>query len=285
MHDIDWVPASGYGVTLDVSLPALTEDGILDVLSKLADLGWASPDAYWSIQRTHAVWHGFGAAAFAGALPHWATRAAADEAHDSEEFCYIDRCAGGFYSLTATLSAHEYRWTRRGVLSFQFQGIPLDASPLLQLCRALGVHDEVYFRPRDEKSVTRVQLPAWTRPIEAVHALVTVPDPIIGRDFVSGLVIPNPLRDPRWREERQRRDPDLDSLNGLYGLEELEYLICSLGDFHLADGRAYTYYLEYIETARTSEGRIVLPKARWEDADENEDPAGAKIVIHAGQDA
>jgi hypothetical protein len=80
VQDVDWVPASGNGVTLDVSLPALTEDGVLDLLSKLAELGWASSDACWSIQQMHAVWHGFGAAAFAGTLPRWQSRAAADEA-------------------------------------------------------------------------------------------------------------------------------------------------------------------------------------------------------------
>jgi hypothetical protein len=282
MQDIDWVPASGNGVTLDVSLPSLTEEGILDLLFKLADLGWASPDAEWSIQQTHAVWHGFGAAAFADTLPGWETRAAAEEAHDSEEFCYIDRCAGGFYSLTATIPAHEYRWARGAALSFQFQGIPLDLSPLLQLCRAIGVHDEVYFRPRDEKSVTRVHLPDWMRPIEAVHAVVTVPDPILGREFVSGLVIPNPLRDPRWRDERQRSDADPNPFDSLYGLEELEYLICSLGEFHLADGRTYTYTLKHIETARTSEGRIVLPRAHWEHAD-NDDPRQGTVPSIASQ--
>jgi Holliday junction resolvase len=270
VRDIDWVPASGNGVTLDVSLPSLTEDGVLDLLSKLAEIGWASPDACWSIQQMNAVWHGFGAAAFAATLPDWRTRAQSDHAHDSEEFCYVDWCSGGFYSLTATIPAHEYRWARNAVLSFQLQGIPLDPSPLLQLCRALGVHDEVYFRPRDDKSVTRVRLPEWMQTIETTHALVTVPDLIAGQDFISGLVIPNPLRDPRWRTERRQDDAELNNLDRLNGLDELDYLVCSLGEFHLAnDGRAYTYSLRYIETARTSEGLIVRAAARWEYADED----------------
>jgi hypothetical protein len=179
VQDVDWVPASGNGVTLDVSLPSLTEDGILDLLSKLADLGWASADACWSIQQMHAVWHGYGAAAFADTFPQWKSRSAFERAHQSEELCYIDRCSGGFYSLTATIPAHEHRWAHSAMLSFQFQGIPLDPSPVLQLCRAIGVHDEVYFRPRDAKSVTRMQLPDWMRPIEPVHGLVIVPDPLL----------------------------------------------------------------------------------------------------------
>jgi hypothetical protein len=273
VQDIDWVPASANGVTLDVPLPSLTQDGILDLLSKLADLGWASPDACWSIQQMHAVWHGIGAAAFADTFPRWEVRAASEQAHHSEEFCYVDRCSGGFYSLTATIPAHEHRWAHGAMLSFQFQGIPLDPSPVLQLCRAVGVHDEVYFRPRDAKSVNKVWLPDWMRPIEAVHGLVTVPDPLLERDFISGLVIPNPLRDPRWRDGLQRDDVELEYFDCLHGLEDPEYLICSLGDFHLTDdGRDYTYALEYVETARTSEGRIVRLAARWEyaDADDND---------------
>jgi hypothetical protein len=109
------------------------------------------------------------------------------------------------------------------------------------------------------------------RPIESAHALVTVPDPILGRDFVSGLLIPNPLRDPRWHDERQRGGTGPDLFDSLYGLEELEFLICSLSDFHLAhDSRAYAYTLESIETARTSEGRLVRPVARWQYADERQ---------------
>lgn len=189
----------------------------------------------------------FGAAAFADTLPRWQQRAASDEAHHSEEFCYVDRCAGGFYSLTANIPAHEYRWTHSLVLSFQFQGIPLDPSPLLQLCRAIGVHDEVYFRPRSEKSVTRVEVPDWMRPIGDPCAVVTVPDPFLDRDFVRGLVILNPLRDPRWRDDPKRHDL------GLGGLEDLEHLICFFGEFHpVRDGRTYRYTLEYVEVARTS---------------------------------
>ena len=115
------------------------------------------------------------------------------------------------------------------------------------------VHDEVYFRSRDEKSVTRMWLPDRVRPIEAVSLVAVdhhddqqervVPDLIVGRDFVSGLVVPNPLRDPRWLEEWNRSGHELVDQDGLRGLEELDHLICSLGEFHLADHRTYAYTL------------------------------------------
>jgi hypothetical protein len=272
VQDVDWVPASGNGVTLDVALPSLSEDGILDLLSKLADLGWASPDGCWSIHQTHAAWYGFGAAAFADTLPDWRRPAESEHAHHSEEFCYVDRCLGGFYSLTATIPAHEHRRAHSVVLSFQFQGIPLDTSPLLQLCRALGVHSEVYFRPRDAKSVTKAYPPFWMQRIDHVHSIITVPDPLLGRDLVCGLVIRNPLRDPRWRDELQRSDSERADLDRLRGLESLDYLICSLLDFHEAhDGRTYSYGLRYVEMTRTSEARILRPVVHWEYADEKGD--------------
>lgn len=143
----------------------------------------------------------------------------------------------------------------------------LDPSPLLQLCRAIGMHDEVYFRPRSEKSVTRVAVPGWMRPIDDPCAVVTVPDPLLDRDFVRGLVIPNPFRDPRWRNDPTRHEL------GLGGLEPLENLICLFGEFHpVGDGRTYRYTLEHVEVARTSEGVLFRPYARWDYADDDPDP-------------
>jgi hypothetical protein len=138
------------------------------------------------------------------------------------------------------------------------------------------------------KSVTRMWLPDRVRLIEAVSLVAVdhhddqqervVPDLIVGRDFVSGLVVPNPLRDPRWLEERNRSGYELADHDGLRGLEELDHLICSLGEFQLADYRTYAYTLEYVETARMSEGRIVRPAIRWEYADGHDDVAEQDTV-------
>lgn len=264
LQDIDWVAAPGNGVTLDVSLPILSQDGILDLLSRLADLGWASPDACWSIQQMSTIWHGFGAAAFATELPRWQQRAETRKAHHSEEFCYVDNCPGGFYSLTSKISAEATRWAQETVLSFQLQGIPLDLNPLLQLCRSIGVHDEVYFRPRCKRSVSSMWVPDWMRSISETYALATTPSYLHERPMVCGIVIPNPLRDTRWRDDPEFADANFGSL------KNLDYLVCRLKDFHYADdGRAYIYTLERIEQARTSEGLIFRPMAHWEYADDD----------------
>ncbi|MEV4666070.1 restriction endonuclease [Micromonospora echinofusca] len=259
--DIDWVAASGSGVTLDVAMPAISERGVLDLLDKLADLGWASSDARWSIHQSTTSWHGFGAAAFAAELPRWKQRADRPEMHHSEEFCYLDSCTGGFYTLTSNISAERTRWATQTVLSFQLQGIPLDVAPLLQLCRSIGVHDNLYFRPLSAKSTRVVHLPDWmtTAVVPDAHIITPGTDIDSHREWVTGVVLPNPLRQPRWKNDPLRAEADL------YGLEEPESLICHLGDFHPAgDGKNYIYRLQRIEKTRTSEGSVYRPVARWD---------------------
>lgn len=137
LPDIDWTPAPGVGVTLDVTPQVHDERNLRDLLAKLADLGWATLEARWSMHQAKRNWHGLGAATFADELPQWQQRADGLDAHHSEEICYLDQCDGGFYTLTATLSAHQIRRAWDVNLSFQLRGIPLDTAPLLQLCRAV----------------------------------------------------------------------------------------------------------------------------------------------------
>jgi len=266
--DIDWVPASGSGVTLDVTAPVLSEDGVIDLLGKLADLGWASSDARWSIQQSSANWHGFGAAAFATELRGWSRRAEQPDTHHSEEFCYLDSCTGGFYTLTSKISADLTRWATHTVISFQLQGIPLDTAPLLQLCRALGVHDNLYFRPLAEKSTRTVFPPDWMTDIGDPVAHIITPGTHIDPhpEWVTGIVVPNPLRQQHWKDDPSRRDADVRTL------EEPEFLICHLGEFHpRGDGKDYVYRLDRIERTRTSEGSVYRPVARWDYAEPRRD--------------
>jgi hypothetical protein len=260
VHDVDWVIAQGSGVTLDVDVPARHERDVLDLIDKLANLGWASTDARWGIQQARTSWHGFGAAAFASELKRWQARAETPDAHHSEEFCYVDNCDGGFYTLTSTISAHQYRRTIQTHLSFQLQGVPLDNGPLLQLCRSIGVHDGIYFRSLTDSYRRLIHLPDWmTGPIEPIALVVTRGSDIDeGSEFVTGIVIPNPLQQEQWRHSEQRAE------GMLRQIESAEHLVCDLGDHHLNDGGAYTYRLRKIEVAKTSSGTVVVPGARWD---------------------
>jgi hypothetical protein len=138
LPDIDWIRAPGFGFTLDVTPDVRNEGELRGLLGKLAGLGWATAEAQRTIQQAQQNWHGLGAAAFADELPRWRPRAAGPDAHHSEEMCYLDHCDGGFYTLTATVSAHESRQTRDAALSFQLCGIPLDSAPQRPWMMPLG---------------------------------------------------------------------------------------------------------------------------------------------------
>jgi Holliday junction resolvase len=259
LPDIDWVPAAGLGVTLDVGPVVCDERELLDLVGRLAGLGWATSDARWSIQQATRNWHGLGCAAFADELPHWRRRANIPQAHHSEEICYLDRCDGGFYTLTAKLAAHTSRQATFVHLSFQLQGIPLDTAPLLELCRSVGAHDGLYFRTRAEESVTRRRLAdqyrVTTQPINHLVMASHMPDDPI-HEWVTGVVIANPFHGSTG-----------DYLDGppgrLDGLRDSEQLICALRDHHPNDGRRRDYRLSVFEYAQTSDVTVCRPIADW----------------------
>ncbi len=271
LPDIDWVPADGLGVTLDVAPQVLDQRGLLELVDRLADLGWATADARWSIQQSRRNWHGFGSAAFATELPRWQHRANSPDAHHSEEICYLDRCDGGFYTITANLAARQFRRTTMVSLSFQLQGTPLDTAPLLQLCRSVGVHDALYFRPRTEKSVSR------HRPDDqhsrAVQPLgyVTTPerDPAFPfTEWATGIIIANPYRRSAGGGGIGPAPEDLRML------QDSEYLICDLAEHHPLDGRTCEYHVRAFEIARTSDALVCRPVTNWTSVDANREENG-----------
>jgi len=101
--DIDWASASGVGVTLDISPWVGNAGGLVGMLDHMANLGWVTDNACWSIQQTTRNWHGFGPAAFADALKHWRPRVRTERAHHSEEIFYTDACDGASIPLPPRL--------------------------------------------------------------------------------------------------------------------------------------------------------------------------------------
>ena len=251
-------------MALDVAPRIFDERGLLDLIEKLADLGWATPDARWSIQQGARNWHGLGAAAFAEELPRWPQRDATPDAHHSEQVCYFDRCDAGFYTLTATLSPSQSRRATYVGLSFQLQGIPLNTSSLLQLCRSVGVHDSLHLRPRAEKSVNRHHAQTVTIDnVQPIGYLVTLEtDPALpSAEWVTGIVIRNPFRDTA---DGTRHD---DLVNDLRLLGPSEYLVCALRHQHPVDDRQYSYFIRRIEVARSSDAMACQPVVDWRPAD------------------
>ncbi|WP_143082664.1 restriction endonuclease [Nonomuraea wenchangensis] len=273
--DIDWMPAAGFGVALDLYPKIYGEQSLLDLIDTLSNLGWVTGQACWSIQQASQNWHGLGAAEFATALPRWAERAAHDDSHHSEECCYTDVCDGGFYTLTANLAAHQSRLVSMVNLSFQLQGIPLDLSPLMQLCKAVGVHEAVHFRPLHSRSITRSErFPLRSQTdIEVVAYVVQHDDfdllldpdrdaqsttTMRPAEWVTGIVIRNPLF---GKSAPAEMDPDLRPL------QSSELIICNLAHHHPLGYERVTYYADRVECARSINAQLFAVSCNWNPAD------------------
>lgn len=265
LPDIDWDPGEGRGVTLDMPVPIYDERGILTLLQHLSSMGWATGSARWSIQQSATNWHGMGASVFAEALQGWRERYKGISTHHSEEFCYFDKCDGGFYCLTSKVSAHDSRAASYTMLSFQLTGIPLDTESFKELSRIFDVGYQYYFRPMKRRSVKRNRnLPEQYRmPLEPV-AFIVEQDDVFGdeRDWARGLVAKNPFYRPN--STLAERKPDWLPPH----IFDSELLICDLRSWHLLTEPKPRYELWGCESARTADAVIVHPIAEWPDQEQ-----------------
>ncbi|MEV7629388.1 restriction endonuclease [Actinoplanes sp. NPDC089786] len=264
LPDIDWVIASGVGVTLDISPPVHDAEGVENLLRTAADLGWVTPEARWSIQQARRNWHGWGAHEFVAELQNWEYRAKTEKAHDSEEFLYTDVCDGGFYTIAATISTHHSRQVRSVNISFQFQGHPLDTRPLLELCNTIGVHENLYLRPRESESVTILQMQRKDIRADSILGLVTKPESDPRFDFshwVIGLIVKNSFF-------AGQEAPPAETQRQLRILEDTELLVCNLSEHHPLDSKKYDYYFQRFEYAQTSDGPVISISANWREFEE-----------------
>ena len=259
--DVDWVAGSGCGVAVDIAVPVHDESGIVALLHKLSDFGWVTENARWSIEQSTINWHGWGAPSFVQSLPDWRKRyEGLANTHHSEEFCYFDFCEGGFYALTSKLSAHRVRQARYSLLSFQLVGIPLDASPLRDLCESFEVDEPVYFRPLMEKALTRARGRDVDVPLKPL-AYVVEPDLLweepSERDMVRGIVVESPYYNPGGP---QSANPEwLPSL-----VSDSKLLICDLRQWHPLNHPQGPYQLCGWDSVRTADAVVVRPIADWE---------------------
>lgn len=252
--DIDWTPATGTGVSLDLQLDFDDEAEVLHGLDILLDHGWVSEDGRWSIHQAERTWHGIGLEALVGQIPQWRDRAH----HHSEQIAYIDRCDGGFYSIVMDISASEDRRVSYMELSFQLVGMPLDSSPLLHLCRALGVYEGIHIRPLKKRS-RRLWHPGPAR-IEVAARWHVVADDWVSdaaKDpWVTGIVVGNPFL--------EGGEPGLVELpHKLAALRTSEFLICDLRHHHPQSYRPSSYFLHHFEWSWAGERMVCRPVADY----------------------
>lgn len=264
LPEIDWVPGSGHGVTLDVGSETTDEKGLLALLHELSNRGWVSPHARWSIQQVDTNWHRFGADSFLVVLKDWKTRYKdLASVHHTEEFCFFDVCDDlGFYTLTGQVSADPRRIVWRASLSLQLSGVPLNTGPLREICEFVDPASTLYLRPRGVESVTRHQvIRDESAPLE-VLGFVTAdhdlePDPR-EREWAVGIVVKNPFR--RGADGRTVH-PDWWPATAA----DSELVICALRSWHPITRPKKKYRLWSTEWAWTSDGLVFRPLADWDD--------------------
>lgn len=269
MPDIDWASAGGSGVSVDIAVSVDGQNGLLDVIRQMAEMGWVNTNGSWSIQQAHANWHGFGTQSLCEALQSWATRYEGMETHHSEEMCYFNEIDDGYYTLTASISADKNRSIWHAELSFQLVGIPLDLNPLRELCERLGIHERIHFRPRIDQSVTRGHPKRDTklRSVVPVAFVVASPDSeiLVDSEWVVGIVVKNPFRLGHGSKRNTMPEwiPHI--------LSDTEFLVCSLRSWHAVDSHKSGYDLWMIESSWTSDALIARAVTDWRSDDGGEE--------------
>lgn len=260
LEDIDWVPASGVGVTLDMPLALAEMPRLKRVLTELGNVGWASSSGRWSIHQAETNWHGSGARDFVEELENWKARyTSAGRIHHTEEACFYDRCDGGFFTLTLDVSAGSERRIWHADLSFQLVGAPLDPTPFRRLQTVFETSAPLYFRPRNRESVATEFFPRELPDLECL-GWVTYPDPIrdgADEEWASGVIVRNPFK--RKRGSGRHGVPEWWPAV----LDDTDTLICALRDHHPVTEPPAGYVFQRIESAKTSDAYVVCLVADW----------------------
>ncbi|MEV3979298.1 restriction endonuclease [Nonomuraea sp. NPDC049758] len=273
LPDVDWVPADGSGVSLDLPVRALDENGLADLLHAFDSLGWMTSRPNWSIQQATLNWHGVGAREFLNALRAWRERCEGlQHAHHTEQVTYFDVCqGGGFYTLAADIANHASRMVSHCNVSFQLPGIPVDNQPLRHLFEQFDAIATGYYRPLTARAVIRRRAENNV-PLKPTGYLVSA-DPFPGdppeyasrRDespecphtpskWVTAIVAENPFR----------KDSNVSAPRDWpRSLEDTELIVCSLRSHHPLSKIPDAYHLDSWEHARTTDIRAFRAVADW----------------------
>jgi hypothetical protein len=270
LPDVDWVPAGGSGVCVDLPIGAFDENGLADLLYALNSMGWTTLRPRWNIQQSNMNWHGVGAREFLDTLRAWKERYKGLDVHHTEQVTYFDVCQeGGFYTLSADVAAHPSRVIYRCNVSFQLVGIPVDTQPIRHLFEQFDAQG--YFRPLTTQSVTRTRT-HHNLVLEPIAYIVSsaplpfdTPEPGPSDDeparpsraperWVTGIVAENPFR-------RGDGIPSPDDWPAQ--AEASEFIICDLRSHHPLDKLPSSYHLDRWEQARTSDAQVFRPVADW----------------------
>ncbi len=263
LPDVNWTPAQGVGVGLDLVLPIEDKNDLPYVIELLRSVGWISSAGRWAIEQSEVCWHGVGAKDFLKAVDSWKKRYRATQVHyhDSEHIIYFDVCDGGFYTLSMDIHASRQGRIFHPHLSIQLEGIPLHPEPFRRLARSFDRDDQVYFRPlTEEANIEHVSLPKKRTRLEPLAFLCRsmVNDGFDTGNWVAGIVVKNPFRGMRLRTKRARTKTHIPGV-----LDSSALLICSLRSWHELGSHIDYYYIRSLEFLHTYDATILHPVVDW----------------------
>ena len=259
LSNVDW----GLGtVAIDFNLGLDDAADLVDLLKRLAQAGWMTPDGAWRIEQSAASWNGFASAELARQLRNWTDRYRGTPMHHTEQVIYVDHFDDGLFTLTADVAASPHRWVRWCSLSFLLTGIPLDTSPYEALTIALPVLNNPKFRSVDPSvhasgPIRRrrgTTVPQTALAHLARHSTMFGDQPDDAPTWVEGVV----LRDPLHRASRARRvDIGLPA-------DSLGRTLCWLPQQHHLTDRVLHKTL-HVSSVHTSDTQVVRVKCDWLD--------------------
>lgn len=228
LTDIDWVPAGGRGVSLDLQPGLRGETDLVELVHELAQGGWLSAGATGEI----------------------------DHVHHMEQYCLTDSLDGELLVLSGDISAERPRSCFHSNLCFHLQGVPFDPEPYRHLADVVGDEGPIHWRPMAERSVASAGFRREHLHLEPV-AYVVEEHPDDERDpvWVCGLVVAKPLAG--------ERPEGVDQWEWPAGLTDSGLVVCSLGQWHPWLGVPEGYELRTVEWAHTTDFAVVRVVADW----------------------
>lgn len=142
-------------VRLSLRPSVRTAEELVQLLFRLAQVGYLSTEGTWRIEQQGLAWTGLGAAELAKQLVGWEVRYAGRRLHHSEKVVYSDNFGDGSLVLNADIDAHEHRSVRWCEVSFMLPGIPLDVTPFETLRTEVALDNYPSFEVLDYDPVRR----------------------------------------------------------------------------------------------------------------------------------
>lgn len=260
--DTGWGNPGSDGVQLSLSLSLSTLEELRDLFGYLHYAFGLSSSGSFTIHQSGSCWQGIGVANLLKVLtdPWSRYRAASMESmHHTEDITYFDEFQNGWLVLYTrqrvpdTPRAHSFLYDTH--VCIQLPGVPVDASPYLNLCRYVG-NEWADFRTVAGHPCRTRRLKKSVK-LDVVGTLVRTYDDRDNDRWIVGLIARNPFY-------RKKRLPSELELRGeLNDLMQIELIFCDLKD-HIEEGDEIDQYLlKGVETMDAQYAQIIRPFGTW----------------------